>query len=548
LKINAVALVCLALGVDPASGLLQPSTLKTRNYELGRQRFKRTIPTGATPSPNAEVNLGATREEVFEYDMEDEDLDVDDMMSKKEGWMESLRHYAKSSSQDSQAIENAQAVFDEMFEAYVKTDENSLFPGVEVYNLLIEAHAYGRDENGKYENGCEEAEMILARMEDSDVAFVARPNQETYLNVMDAWAMRKNPEKAEAVLVRLKERYAETDDEKVQPSVEASNKLIKAYGMSGDIEKAESMFRKSLDEEGELKANHKSWVQMMRAYASQEKGYEQANSLFAEMRKAYRMGEEEYLPKTDAYNALIRAFGMKRDGGVEAEKLLFEMIEQYQAGEDDVRPNAETFRHAISAQKFRRNFSSAKVEQLLQIQEGLYQTTGYADLKLDSRVNNAALAVMSKTRDAKKAIRANRIIEKMKSSGDIDNMPTRKSYRAVLAACAYTRGTPEESLEAFQFAIDTMKEMKEFLGEEPDSSFVGMFLKACANLMPPSRKRDAVVKKIFAKCCSDGLLSDFVLNEFERSASESLQLETLGGFIDDNVRVPEEWSRNVHEP
>lgn len=474
--------------------------------------------------------------------MNELEVDEEDLLAQKEEWMQSLSQCAKSSIFDDTAIAKAQAVFDEMFQAYVKTDNSALFPGVEVYNLMIETHAYGKDEKGG-----EEAEMILERMEDSNVAFVARPNLETYLNVMDAWAMRKNPEKAEAVLTRLKKRYAETNDEDVQPTIAATNKLIKSYGMRGDIEKAESIFRDSLDEEGILKANHKTWVQIMKAYIPQETGYEKVNDLFQEMRKAYRMGEEEYLPKTEAYNALIRALGHKGTGGQEAEKLLFEMIEQFQAGDDDVRPTADTFRNTIAAQLYRRNFSSAKAEQLLQIQEGLYRTTGFPDLKIDTRSNNAALKVMSKTRDSKKAIRAKRVVENMKNSGDPDNMPTKTSYRSLLTACAFTRGDPEESLETFQVAIETMKDLKEIVGEEPDSGFVGLFLKACANLMPASRKRDAVVEKIFTKCCADGLLNDFVLVEFERAASETLQLEILGGFLEDNVRLPEEWSRNIQQ-
>jgi hypothetical protein len=42
-------------------------------------------------------------------------------------------------------------------------------------------------------------------------------------------------------------------------------------------------------------------------------------------------------------------------------------------------------------------------------------------------------------------------------------------------------------------------------------------------------------------------VNDFVLNEFEKASSEALQLEVLGGFLEDDVRLPEEWSANVVE-
>ena len=122
---------------------------------------------------------------------------------------------------------------------------------------------------------------------------------------------------------------------------------------------------------------------------------------------------------------------------------------------------------------------------------------------------------------------------------------SRRAYYTLLSACAFTEGSPEDKLEAFQIAVDALKELRESHHQEPDSSCFGMFLKACANLMPENKKRDAVVENVFKKCCSEGLVNDFVLGEFERASSEALQLQLVGGFLEDEVRVPEEWSKNV---
>lgn len=535
------SLLCLALlGIhaDTALGLLSSSSSTCSINTEGCFSVSQRTRLAVSSSP-IKVHVGNEEEEYLEIE-DDGDFDVDDFLAKKEQWMIDLERLAKTSARDSTAISQAQSIFDTMYEAYVKTDESALLPDVSVYNLLIEAHAYG-----KQKSGGDEAQLILSRMEDESSPFVALPNLKTYLNVMDAWAMRKNAEKAEAVLNRLQERYDKTSDESLMPSVEAYNKLIKSYGMQGDIEKAEALFRKSLEEDGELRANHKSWVQMMKAYASMDDGAEKVQALFREMLKAQRMGEEEYLPKTEAYNTLIRTLGTKKGGAEEAEAMLFQMIDQYQNGEDDVRPNAETFRQTISAVSSRKNVSGMKVEQLLQIQNGLYETTKSPDLKPDTRLNNAALNAIARSRDARKATRAKRIVAKMKESGEPDNMPSRRTYYSLLSACAFTQGSPDENFEAFQIAVDSLKELKEFLGQEPDSGCIGMFLKACANLMPASRKRDTVVENVFTKCCTDGLLNEFVLTEFESAASEALQLEVFGGFLEDDVRLPQEWSRNV---
>ena len=72
-----------------------------------------------------------------------------------------------------------------------------------------------------------------------------------------------------------------------------------------------------------------------------------------------------------------------------------------------------------------------------------------------------------------------------------------------------------------------------------------MFLKACANLMPESPKRNAVVENVYWKCGGNGLVNNFVLNQFEWASSKALQLEILAGFFKDDVHLPQEWSQNV---
>uniref|UniRef100_A0A7R9WT50 Pentacotripeptide-repeat region of PRORP domain-containing protein n=1 Tax=Craspedostauros australis TaxID=1486917 RepID=A0A7R9WT50_9STRA len=186
--------------------------------------------------------------------------------------------------------------------------------------------------------------------------------------------------------------------------------------------------------------------------------------------------------------------------------------------------------------------SAAKVETLFQIQEALYQQSGFnKDLKPNLRLFNSIMSVFARSNDIKKSKRAKRILDKMQAADDVE--PDTITYYLVLKACANTRGDAEESLEAFQIALDTLNDFRARFGT--DSRCFSMFLRACGNLMPPSRKRDAVIQSIFQKCCDDGLVSEFVLREFGRSSSEELQLQVLGGFLEDGVRLPKGWTRNV---
>ena len=156
-------------------------------------------------------------------------------------WIRQLKQISRTSSSDPAAIQKAQTIFDTMFETYVETEDSTFWPTTQIYNLLLETYAYSKDKNG-----ANEAQTVLDRMEDPSNEFIARPNEETYLNVMDAYAMRYDIEGAIKVLEQQQKRYEETNDEAVKPSVDGQNKLIKAYGIMGDLEQAESIFRSLL--------------------------------------------------------------------------------------------------------------------------------------------------------------------------------------------------------------------------------------------------------------------------------------------------------------
>jgi pentatricopeptide repeat protein len=486
----------------------------------------------AIPSTTTSRLLATTVEddEVIEYlDDDDEDDDDDsnanydpeDALAKQAEWMSELRRLSRTASSDPSAVIDAQEIFDEMFTAYVESDDATFFPTVEVYNLMIETHAYSRSDDGG-----DEAERILGRMEDASNDFAAKPNEDTYLCVMDAWAMRKQPDKAKEVLDRQEE-----------PSTDAYNKLIKAYGIADDFKTAESTFR-SLLSEG--KANHKSWVQLLKARAScKTADFKTVESYFDEMEEA------EFKPETDAFNVLIRSFGKFEDGPKKAEAMLFEMIERFRGGEENVKPNAGTFRAVLYAynNKGKKDkmldsaSSAAKVEQLMQFREGLVspEDHGYAD---ETTYTNA-LEIISRCRDSKKAIRANRILQKYNGA----ESPVLKYL--VLQACASTEGNSEEKFAAFQVALGILKELRSSSEHGIDSSTTGMFIKSCSKLMPVGSKRDEIVKKVFRECCEQGLVNDYVLNQFELATSEGVQLEILGGFSVDGASIPDSWSRSV---
>jgi hypothetical protein len=192
----------------------------------------------------------------------------------------------------------------------------------------------------------------------------------------------------------------------------------------------------------------------------------------------------------------------------------------------------------------------AKLDQLLQIQDSfltLHGDDGDEPWKPDERLYNTVIGIIARSKDNQKATRIKRMIDRFEKASDPSLEALSRFNASLLKACAFTDGTAEEKLAAFQIALGVLGELRKGSnGMELDVSTAGMFLKACRNLMPEGSKRDEVVQSVFDDCCSRGIVGDFVVNELEMLLSGSMQLELLGGFIEDGVRIKKEWRRNVH--
>lgn len=494
-----------------------------------------------------------------ELELDEDEYDFESTRSFAE-YQQDLIQLAKTTSKDPTAPAAASKLFDNMFEAFIMTEDSALWPNTTIYNLILEVHAYSSDVSGAVQ-----ANQILERMQDPDTASVARPNRETYAVVMEAWAKRKQPEKVEQVFQQMQTYAANIAAAPVgghhdlSPNTFIYNRLIRAYGMAGVADKAAAVLDHMLAaaDDDLIQPDYKTWVYTARAFATpkyKDTGVEKIRELMEKMEQGpHTAGTEDgvvsdWQPRPEMYNALLRALSYRKGGAREAEKILYEMIAQSRQGKEEMRPDQESFYNVIQA--YRRVSDSGvavKVEKLLELQGALKDGDGNA-LKVPARTYNAAMAAMSRARDPKKAVRSKQVLDKMKEqykSGDDSFAPSVYTYRTLLNSCAYTDGAPEDKLAAFQIAVDALKELRESDYLDPDSNAYSLFLRACANLMPASRKRDAVIENVFLKCTKDGFLSDNALSEFENAASEELQLKLIGGFLEDGVQPPKEWSRNV---
>lgn len=123
-------------------------------------------------------------------------------------------------------------------------------------------------------------------------------------------------------------------------------------------------------------------------------------------------------------------------------------------------------------------------------------------------------------------------------------------YNAVLNACAYTTGDLQETSRALEIAHSLLRELENSDYGKPDHVTYGTFIKVIANQMPDCDTRRQAVQVLFHKCCKDGQMSNFVLQQIRAITSESEEIyEKLTGFRylqDINVGdLPSQWSSNA---
>lgn len=173
-----------------------------------------------------------------------------------------------------------------------------------------------------------------------------------------------------------------------------------------------------------------------------------------------------------------------------------------------------------------------KIEKLIELQDARVPKKD-APAGTLLRTYKAAIAVISKTRDAKKAAKVKKLLTRIQTlknniGDDTTTLVDLTTAKNVLRTCAYTiSADPKDKLAAFQIAVDVFNELRE--AATLDSSVFSLFIKATA-LLPANRKRDAVIENVFFKCCQDGLIADYILQDFENVASDELQLKVLGGM------------------
>mmetsp|Transcript_7212 Transcript_7212/g.9367 ORF Transcript_7212/g.9367 Transcript_7212/m.9367 type:complete len:563 (+) Transcript_7212:70-1758(+) len=491
-----------------------------------------------------------------------------------------MQALARQASHDETAVQRAQALMDEILQSQSGDDDDGDSDNIELYNALWETYAYGCN----FPDG---ANIIAQQMENQPSVV----NLESYAHLLDAHTQRSNLDQVKAVLELLEQQ----DNGLLQPDITIYNKVLRAYSKMGHADAAVELVDQLLEESGAMvdeedddvddkvnydeskRPNAKTWMYLLRALAFQGRVPEIMQQMQKSMLEGYRLyGQDDWKPNAQCYNALIRAIlnssATQKDTSTQVEGILYDMIRLYReeqeghvndGDEDDdndendlslksMRPNQETFQLVL--QCFRGETSAGvavKVETFLNLQRGLAESNNDPSLQPNRRTYNTAISVLSRSRDPKKAIRAERIWQAMSDADDESCSPNLITLRNIMNVCAFTRGTPEARLGAYQVAVQVFNQVRSEKDEDDSANIVvqiyQLFFKATFNLMAPSPKRNDVIQKVFHKCCQDGYVTDRIVTEIVRGDENGkLQLKFFGGFVEDAAqRLDPTWSRNV---
>ena len=485
---------------------------------------------------------------------------------------------SSSSSFEEDFCQEAQALFDKMFEEWYMNEKDDLEPTTEIYNLLIEIYS-----NSKHaKDSMKIPEQILNKMEHGDGDNVPSPNTETYVTIMKGWAKKSEMEKVEQSFQRLENRYEQTSDPEVFPTIDAYNSLLSSW-LKSEIKyapsKAENILFKIMERERISQPENNENSDMIPSYIGpdtktfylvmscfiRDKFLSQSSKIskvqdIMQLMKEWEIQHIDATSTVDSKHKNISNIRIKTSkNAIEAESILFDMIEEYQVESDENhRPDAASFINTMNAWRDSRSREAPQRSlELLDLLTEIYEIECASgrkvyDLKPDKRVYNAVQNVWCRSRSEIKAHETKALLMKLMSlyeenDGDDDYLPSVRQWNNVLNACVYTRGDQGVRKEAMKIMVETFNELRNNSLVDANHATYGLFLKGCGSLLPSGEKQQTIVENVFRKCCREGLVSEFVFNALVESSSPDLCQKLFGGDVHDKdgVRIPQEWARKI---
>lgn len=454
-------------------------------------------------------------------------------------------------------------------------------PPIQTFNAVLNAWSRSREKKA-----AQRAQNLLTLMvemssrknADPSSIRIPRPNVSSYNTVLNAFSRIGDGLGAEELLDSMMDVDSPLYMETVPPDLISYNTVMSAYGRSGHIKCHDDVIRiMAKMTSNKLRPDVWSYTTLINAYtrSGEKDSPHKVDGIFQKMK------DEGITPNVSTYNAIMNTWVKSGEWGsaTRAHKLLLEMIED----SNIQNPNVRTFTIVIDAfAKSRERNAALKAQELLQYMEKQYETTHDSNLQPNVQTYTAVINAWGRSEEEGKARRALEVLNHMKDcyeKGKNNQIrPNVFSYNAVLNACAYTYGDDQEKDETFRTACHVFDELRNLKNMDennedsgPEGNYFranhvtyGTFLQVCARLMPKgeSMSRRTIVEAIFRKCCQDGQVGAYALDQLWEAAPRDLYWALLEeGGVGDKVRrrtwgdeemvtvadLPAKWTRNVKE-
>mmetsp|Transcript_37220 Transcript_37220/g.89094 ORF Transcript_37220/g.89094 Transcript_37220/m.89094 type:complete len:724 (+) Transcript_37220:152-2323(+) len=442
--------------------------------------------------------------------------------------------WAEEAKRDPAAAEVAQDLLTRMYERS-KEDRKAPVPTTRTLNAVLLANA-NTIATGRGKKALELLQM-MERMDIVPDTYTFNIVMKSLANCGDAGASKK----AKQFLSRM-----EQSSSGLHPDLLSYNTALDAFAKEGKSKSAARLLEEMVNKS--IQPDSHSYTTVLTAYAnarSEEKVWalKEAQDLFETIEISFASGQSDFRANTQVFNAYMNVWSKSGDRkALTRVTQLLSFMEELgfeEGGDPTVRPNDRTY--CIVLNTLASNSKNPRtVDTSLQILEKMrsYNELGF-QTRPTVRAFSITLLILARARKLKnKARKAQDLLQRMTREGIRPNVIC---FNAVLNACAFT-GNEDEKEEAFTIACFAFDQLRGDPDLAPSHISYGTFLKACRKLMPAGDVRDRLVKGLFRRCCSQGLVSHFVLKEMTAmNVDYQSLLEGVSGY----GNLPPTWSSNV---
>jgi len=262
---------------------------------------------------------------------------------------------------------NTEKLFWDFYNAYIQDPLQHPQPNIISFGTVLNALA---SKASRYPEAPDRAEALFRKLFELHQAGWedCRPDAAAFSSLMQAWGKSRQPgaaEKAESILRKMQELSQQQEeaggaaDSEMAPDTICWNSAIQAWGIAGNGERAEALFREMLanyirDKDDRHKPNIITFTAVLSAWAKtrfNRQAAKRAESLLEQMEKLHVSGALDVKPNYVSYSIVLDclAYAKKKSATERAEALLNKMKE---STDRDLQPNVVSYNAVIKAWSF----------------------------------------------------------------------------------------------------------------------------------------------------------------------------------------------------